>query len=134
VLTHDRQRELAWWHTNRTVTVTSPYTNTTHTVSRYAVANSAPRPESYLTDYLIANDPALPTPLNETQRSALYAQLASGAESGWDYSTRFVGEPLAGGLSNTNPALRSYGISAHVPVDLNSILCARAPLPPFHHH
>lgn len=42
-------RELAWWHTNRTVNVTSPYTNQTYEVYRYAVNNSAPRPESYLT-------------------------------------------------------------------------------------
>jgi len=43
------QRELAWWSNNRSLAVTSPYTNKTYTLSRYAVTNSAPRPESYLT-------------------------------------------------------------------------------------
>lgn len=43
------QRELAWWSNNRSLDVTSPYTNKTYTLSRYAVTNSAPRPESYLT-------------------------------------------------------------------------------------
>jgi len=43
------QRELAWWSENRSVNVTSPSTNTNYTLSRYAVTNSAPRPESYLT-------------------------------------------------------------------------------------
>ena len=82
--------------------VTSPYTNKTYALARYAVKNTAPRPESYLTgkfsllpkltanlsilDYLTANDPTLTTPLNETQRSALYAELASGAESGIYFS------------------------------------------------
>lgn len=43
------ERELEWWHTNRTLNVTSPYTSKTYEVARYAVNNTAPRPESYLT-------------------------------------------------------------------------------------
>lgn len=43
------ERELEFWHTNRTLNVTSPFTNKTYAVSRYAVNNTAPRPESYLT-------------------------------------------------------------------------------------
>lgn len=42
------EKELIWWKTNRTVTVTSPYTNQTHDVLHYAVNNTAPRPESFL--------------------------------------------------------------------------------------
>lgn len=76
------------------------------------------------TDYLTANDPTLAIPLTEDQRSDLYSELASGAESGWDYSTRFAGNPNAGGSNNTNPVLRSYNIKNNVPVDLNSIFCA----------
>ena len=74
-------------------------------------------------DYLTANDPTLATPLTDAQKADLYAQLASGAESGWDYSSRFLKEPLAGGSANTNPALRTLNIKNIVPVDLNSILC-----------
>ena len=43
------EKELAWWNTNRTSNITSPYTNKTYPMARYAVANTAPRPESYLT-------------------------------------------------------------------------------------
>ena len=43
------ERELSFWHNNRTLNVTSPFTNKTYEVSRYAVSNTAPRPESYLT-------------------------------------------------------------------------------------
>ena len=73
-------------------------------------------------DYNTAFDPTLPS-LNETERSALYAELASGAETGWDYSSRFAAEPYAGGTNNTNPTLRSVRVREHVAVDLNSILC-----------
>jgi alpha,alpha-trehalase len=62
----------------------------------YSVNNTAPRPESYRTgasdllfyisivvnflDYLTANN--VTTPLTDTQKAALYAELASGAETG----------------------------------------------------
>lgn len=116
------QREISFWNTNRSLSVTSPTTNQTYTVYHYSVNNTAPRPESYLTDYNTAFDPTLPA-LDESARSDLYAELASGAETGWDYSTRFVKEPLVGGTNGTNQALRALNVRAHVPVDLNSILC-----------
>ena len=119
------QKELAWWATNRSISVTSPYTNTTHTMYRYAVNNSAPRPESYLTDYLTANDPSLATPLTESERADLYAELASGAESGWDYSSRWEKNFNAAGTDNQLPGLRTLNVRGTIPVDLNSILCTR---------
>ncbi|KAK7689932.1 hypothetical protein QCA50_006571 [Cerrena zonata] len=116
------EKELTWWATNRSLSVTSPYTNTTHTMYRYAVNNSAPRPESYLTDYLTANDPSLETPLTESERADLYAELATGAESGWDYSSRWEKNFNAGGTDNQLPGLRTLNVRGTLPVDLNSIL------------
>ncbi|KAI0345565.1 glycoside hydrolase [Trametopsis cervina] len=112
------EKELAWWQTNRTSTVTSPFTNQSYPLARYAVANTAPRPESYLADYLTVNDPGSPA-LNDDQRAELYSELASGAESGWDYSSRFASDPTA---ATSTGLLRSYNIKNHIPVDLNSIL------------
>ena len=74
-------------------------------------------------DYLTANDPTLTTPLNDTEKLDLYAELASGAETGWDYTVRFASQPFAGGTNNTNPILRSLGIRETIPICLNSILC-----------
>ncbi|KAJ6624408.1 trehalase [Mycena sp. CBHHK59/15] len=107
------ERELAWWQTNRTVSVRSPFTNKTHAMAQYSVTNTAPRPESYLQDYLTVHDPTQPA-LNATQAAQLYAELASGAETGWDYSARW--------LTNTTAGLRSLNVKNIVPVDLNSIL------------
>ena len=70
--------ELEWWETKRTIPITSPYTSQTHNMSHYAVINSAPRPESYFVDY----ETATGANFTEQQRSDLYAELASGAESG----------------------------------------------------
>jgi len=72
------ERELQWWAKNRTIPVTSSYTSKTYNMSHYAVVNSAPRPESYFVDY----ETATGANLTEQQRSDLYAELASGAESG----------------------------------------------------
>ncbi|OJT12984.1 Trehalase [Trametes pubescens] len=116
------EKELKWWADNRTLNVTSPFTNRTYAMAHYAVNNSAPRPESYLEDYLTANDPTLSTPLTEQERADLYAELATGAETGWDYSTRWMAQPLIGGSNNTNPALRTLNIRKTIPVCLNSIL------------
>ncbi|KIY65017.1 glycoside hydrolase family 37 protein [Cylindrobasidium torrendii FP15055 ss-10] len=110
------EREFEWWRANRTVSVTSPTTGQNYSLARYAVNNSAPRPESYLTDYKTANNPDGPT-LTEDERSSLYAELASGAESGWDYSTRWLQDPAPG-----NDNLTTLQIRELLPVDLNSIL------------
>ncbi|KZT35404.1 glycoside hydrolase [Sistotremastrum suecicum HHB10207 ss-3] len=115
------EKELAWWADNRSLNVTSPYTNNTHFVARYSVNNSAPRPESYLADYLVTNGPDLTTAYTEQEQADLYAELASGAETGWDYSSRFAKQPLLN-ITNNTPALRTLNIRANIPVDLNSIL------------
>lgn len=111
------EAELAWWANNRTINVTSPYTNQTYMMAHYAVTNTAPRPESYLTDYLTVHDPTLSTPLTDDQAAELYSELASGAETGWDYSSRFEAIPQLG-----NPGLRSLNVKNNIPICLNSIL------------
>jgi len=110
------EKELAWWSSNRSLNVTSPFSNTTHTVYHYAVNNTAPRPESYLTDYTTANGPTVNPALNDTQKASLYAELASGAESGWDYSSRWLS------AANANQGLLALNVRNTVGVDLNSIL------------
>ncbi|EMD39599.1 glycoside hydrolase family 37 protein [Gelatoporia subvermispora B] len=114
--------EMSWWSNNRSVSVTSPFTNQSYTMFHYAANNTAPRPESYLEDYMTANDPTLTTPLTEDQRSDLYSELASGAETGWDYSSRWAAQPFAGGTNDTNPLLRSLNVRNLIPVCLNSML------------
>ncbi|KAL7417412.1 Six-hairpin glycosidase-like protein [Mrakia frigida] len=114
--------ELQWWQTNRTFAVTSPYTNKTHQVGRYNVfLNTAPRPEGYVEDWETVNlsDP----PLNETQAEDLYIQLASGAESGWDYSARWM-KDYGKNLSDPLQGLRSLAIRELAPVDLNALLAS----------
>ena len=43
---------------------------------------------------------------------------------GWDYSSRWLKDPLAGAnLTDQLPKLRTLNVRNTIPVDLNSILC-----------
>lgn len=43
---------------------------------------------------------------------------------GWDYSGRWLKQPLAGNSSDQLSKLRTLNIRNTIPVDLNAILCA----------
>ncbi|EAT80043.1 trehalase [Parastagonospora nodorum] len=121
--------EYDFWVTNRTVTLERGGRN--YSLNHYAVANTQPRPESYYEDYVTANNQTYfneegeqfnnSRQLNDTQKATLYANLASGAESGWDYSMRWVANPSDAINDNSFP-LRSLNTINILPVDLNSIL------------
>jgi alpha,alpha-trehalase len=121
--------EYDFWVTNRTVTLNRAGRN--YSLNHYAVANTQPRPESYYEDYVTVNNQTyfnkngqqfnVSRQLNETEKATLYSNLASGAESGWDYSTRWVKNP-SDAISDTSFPLRSLNTINIIPVDLNSIL------------
>lgn len=123
-------KEHEFWTTNRSVEVTAP-DGRTYTLNRYNVNNNQPRPESYREDYITATNGSYfaesgiiyPTakPLNDSQKATLYSNLASGAESGWDYSSRWLRTPLDAAEDIYFP-LRSLNVIETVPVELNSIL------------
>lgn len=60
--------------------------------------------------------------LSPTEQNDLYQNLASGAESGWDYSSRFLSRPRDAVEDTTTFPLRSLNIVNMIPVDLNAIL------------
>ncbi|RKU42828.1 hypothetical protein DL546_006361 [Coniochaeta pulveracea] len=123
-------KEHSFWQTNRTIQVTAA-DGKNYTLNRYHVENNQPRPESFREDYVTANNHSYyaasgiiypeTSPLNETEKETLYANLATGAESGWDYGTRWLGRPNDAARDVYFP-LRSLNVRDMVPVDLNSIL------------
>ncbi|XP_010627618.1 trehalase isoform X2 [Fukomys damarensis] len=101
--------ELDFWTVNRTVSVNLG--GESYILNRYYVPFGGPRPESYSKDEELANN------LQEGDPEALWAELKAGAESGWDFSSRWlVGSPHPDLLS-------SIQTSRQVPVDLNAFLC-----------
>jgi alpha,alpha-trehalase len=76
-------------------------------LNRYWDDQTAPRPEAYREDYELGQTLA-PGP-----RETFYRNVRSTAESGWDFSSRWMRDPRD---------LRSLETTALVPVDLNSLL------------
>ncbi|XP_004688881.1 PREDICTED: trehalase [Condylura cristata] len=101
--------ELDFWAQNRSVPVSLG--GKTYTLNRYYVPFGGPRPESYSKDMELAET------LPEGSRETLWAELKAGAESGWDFSSRW----LVGGRDPD--LLSSIRTSKLVPVDLNAFLC-----------
>lgn len=86
---------------------------------RFNCQDPGPRPESYYEDYSLANQEEL----SIEEKASLYWEMKTGAETGWDYSTRWMikdGE-RKGDIGNTKP--RSI-----IPVDLNAFLVKNAQL------
>lgn len=124
------EREYQFWSNNRTVNV--EVDGETYQLNHYAVLNNQPRPESYKEDYETATNESYyaesgiiypATDLNDSARALLYSNLASGAESGFDYGARWIMDPSDAVEDNYFP-LRTLNTEEIIPVDLNSILYA----------
>ena len=76
-------------------------------LNRYWDDRADPRPESYRPDYELGRT------LPDAQRELFYRNTRAAAESGWDFSTRWMRDPKD---------LRSLETTELVPVDLNSLL------------
>ena len=76
-------------------------------LNRYWDDRSDPRPEAFKEDYKEAQT------LPAAQRAAFYRNMRAGAESGWDYSSRWMRDAAD---------LRTMETTSLVPVDLNSVL------------
>lgn len=123
-------KEHNFWMQNRTVNITGADGNT-YTLNQYHVENTQPRPESYTEDYITANNHSYyatsgiiypeTKALNDSEIANLYANLASGAESGWDYGSRYLARPNDAAQDVYFP-LRSLNVLNIVPLDLNSLL------------
>ncbi|XP_048254050.1 trehalase-like isoform X2 [Haliotis rufescens] len=104
------EMEYQFWMTNRNVEVQVDGRN--HTLNQYRTITNTPRPESYAEDVKTAGN------VTEEQASNIYSNLASAAESGWDFSSRWFSRE-----DETNMGLNTTVIKDIIPVDLNSILC-----------
>jgi alpha,alpha-trehalase len=76
-------------------------------LNRYWDDRAEPRPESYREDYTLAQS------LPASQREAFYRNTRSTAESGWDFSSRWMRDPKD---------LRTLETIDIAPIDLNSLL------------
>jgi alpha,alpha-trehalase len=101
------EKELNFWYENRQTNVS--LIGEEVQVFRYNSASNVPRPESYREDMLLVQN------INDTtEKRKIWSNLASAAESGWDFSSRWFKD-----LHN----LSSIDTSNVIPVDLNAFMC-----------
>ncbi|XP_076002067.1 trehalase [Genypterus blacodes] len=105
------EQEYLFWMQNRSLIVW--VNGRGHVLNRYHVQVDFPRPESYTDDLELSEG------LTDDLQQRLWADLKAGAESGWDFSSRWYVD----GEGNNNGTLRDTRTSQILPTDLNALLC-----------
>lgn len=114
-------KEYMFWMKNSSVEVKDPKNSKkTYVLNHYTTQNMSPRPESYLEDYNTVNDNVS---YSDSVKTQMYADIAAGAESGWDYSSRWTKNDIPSPKQVENyEMLRTINTQNIVPIDLNSLL------------
>lgn len=100
-------KELDFWLTKRAITVTLA-DGSNHTAYRYNTPSNVPRPEAYKQDVFNAQS------MNDQDKRLFYQNIASCAESGWDFSSRWFMD---------KKSLQTIETTQIIPVDLNAFIC-----------
>ncbi|ERL91838.1 hypothetical protein D910_09163 [Dendroctonus ponderosae] len=106
------ETELNFWLSSRTLNLTS--NGVSYMLAHYGTESNTPRPESYSEDIATCAHET-----SETARRGCYNALKTAAETGWDFSTRWIFDEQGG----TNATLSSIDSKRVIPVDLNAFLC-----------
>jgi len=105
------EKEFKFWFEQRMVDVV--YKRHKYRVAHYCVDRTGPRPESYSNDFQLASRFT-----TRRDKNALYTNIQSAAEAGWDFSSRwYIPEEheVPGNTSDTSTC-------NIIPVDLNAFL------------
>uniref|UniRef100_A0A914CCA9 Trehalase n=1 Tax=Acrobeloides nanus TaxID=290746 RepID=A0A914CCA9_9BILA len=101
------EQEVKFWEENRNVTV--KINDRTYNVFQYRTVTNVPRPEMYAADKNLVKQIT-----KESEKRRILRDVASAAESGWDFSSRWFADKLN---------LHSIETTNVVPVDLNAYIC-----------
>jgi alpha,alpha-trehalase len=108
------EKERAFWQRERSVDLQTVDGDTAQ-LYQYRANADGPRPESYRDDIDTAAHKT-----TEGEKKAVWSDIASACESGWDFSSRWFSQEESDPFRNT---IRSVRTSKVVPVDLNAFAC-----------
>jgi alpha,alpha-trehalase len=100
------EKEYNYWMSQKIVKIFK--NGKEYTMNLFKVNTDSPRPESYYEDFETASHFR-----NQSEKARVYSDLASAAESGYDFSTRWFKDPLK---------LETIQTTNIIPVDLNSLM------------
>ncbi|KAL1497107.1 hypothetical protein ABEB36_008119 [Hypothenemus hampei] len=106
------EEELNFWLSNRTLPMY--YEDDIYLLAHYGTDSNTPRPESYAEDLETCSYST-----DDTDLHLCYSALKTAAETGWDFSTRWIFDENGG----TNANLSKIDSQRVIPVDLNAFLC-----------
>ncbi|CAI4222428.1 unnamed protein product [Auanema sp. JU1783] len=109
------EREYNFWVDKRSTNVLDEEGNIKYPYYQYKTKQVVPRPESY------REDKELVQGLPDEEKVRVWSEIASAAETGWDFSTRWFAQ--TGDLKHHMESIRTWSI---IPVDLNAFLCANS--------
>uniref|UniRef100_A0A2N9H7U0 Trehalase n=1 Tax=Fagus sylvatica TaxID=28930 RepID=A0A2N9H7U0_FAGSY len=101
-------KEYHFWNSGIHKVIIQDAQSCNHTLNRYYAMWNKPRPESSTIDKESASKIS-----NVSEKQHFYRELASAAESGWDFSTRWMRNP---------PDLTTLATTSILPVDLNAFI------------
>lgn len=104
-------KELQFWEKKRSVTLMKD--DQEHLLFVFGTGGTGPRPESYREDVELAE-----TFEGKEEKEEFYYHIKAGAESGWDYSTRW----MINAQAQNQGTLLDVKTSFIIPVDLNAIM------------
>ena len=110
------KKEYAFWmndENGHTWNFSSSVSSSVFKLNRYYSREESPRPESFAEDYEVRQ--------NQTN-DAIYKHIRAGAESGWDFSSRWIRPTREDDGELTYSDLSSIQTSEIIPVELNSIM------------
>ncbi|KAL3097492.1 hypothetical protein niasHS_003940 [Heterodera schachtii] len=108
------EKEQHFWNLNRARSFLHPETKEEmFQYYQYRATMKFPRPESYREDVELAKGLS-----SDAEREAMWSNVASAAETGWDFSTRWFAQEGPG--MHELKSIRTWSI---VPVDLNAFMC-----------
>ncbi|KAI4315561.1 hypothetical protein L6164_028357 [Bauhinia variegata] len=102
------RREYEFWNSEIHRVTIRDTQGCSHTLNHYYAMWNKPRPESSTTDKASASKL-----LNASEKQHFYHELASTAESGWDFSTRWMRDPSE---------FTTLATTSIIPVDLNAFI------------
>lgn len=109
------EKEYSFWQESRSVTVTMD--ERAYKLFQYRVDTTYPRPESYYEDEQLVKG------TSNQEKLRIYSGLKSAAESGWDFSSRWLLDD-----GKRNKSLRDINPMIIAPVCLNSLMGLNARL------
>ncbi|CAG9863234.1 unnamed protein product [Phyllotreta striolata] len=105
------EQEIEWWLENRTVKIRK--CGKTYKLAQFRVQSGIPRAESYREDVETCK------PFENSEKERCYNEIKAAAESGWDFSSRWLFNQN-GSISTNLTTIRTSELAQ---VDLNAFLC-----------